>query len=281
MDKTDILAVVVSFNGGKKTLETIDRLKGHVGRIQIVDNASSNEDITLLKTVVDNKKVFFTQFYENKGIGVALNHGIDVARENGFDWLLTMDQDSLVSEFFIDNYCLALNENSNLVCLTPNISINGLKSELEDSFVDYAITSGNLVRMNVFDDIGPYNEELFIDCIDFDFSLRLRNAGHKIKRIESSLMVHELGEARKLPKIVGRFYVRHSPVRRYYMFRNLLYMIEMHSFKFPFFIAKLLVTHVILFIFIPFYDKHPLVSFKFVFQGLRDYFFRRMGVYSN
>ena len=145
--------------------------------------------------------------------------------------------------------------------------------------IRYAITSGNLVRVSVFDQIGLYDEGFFVDCIDFDFCLRLRRAGYSIYRVPAAMMEHQLGDPVGLPKGVQKYYARHSPVRRYYMYRNFMYMAERYFFTFPGFIFKLGLSSVLLLLFIGVLDASPLASYRAVARGLRDYAARKDGPY--
>src|SRR6185295_14744803 len=95
------------------------------------------------------------------------------------------------------------------------------------------------VRLDVIEQIGPYDEGFFIDCIDFDFCLRLRAAGYQVHRVSGAVMRHQVGDAVRMPRLVTGFYARHPPARRYYMFRNYLSLMERYLVAFPWFIIKL------------------------------------------
>jgi rhamnosyltransferase len=145
--------------------------------------------------------------------------------------------------------------------------------------IGYAITSGNLVRVSLFDQIGLYDEGFFIDCIDFDFCLRLRRAGYAVHRVPAALMQHQLGEPVEVPNAVRKFYALHSPVRRYYMYRNFMYMAERYLFEFPGFIIKLGLAQVLLLLFIGFLDTRPIASYRAIARGIGDYVTRKDGPY--
>ena len=143
--------------------------------------------------------------------------------------------------------------------------------------MQYAITSGNLVRMHVIDEVGAYDASLFIDCVDFDFCLRLRRAGYLVHRVPDARMFHRLGEERPVPAFARRHYILHSPVRRYYMFRNYLYLAERHLLHFPGFIAKLGVGQAIIFVLMGFFDPRPAASYRAAFRGMAHWVARRRG----
>lgn len=282
MKKSEVLAVVVCYNGQDEILATVAALINQVGHVHIVDNASSYKTLTILEKLEKQNNISVTYLKVNSGIGHALNIGVYTAQKMGFEWLLTMDQDSILSENLIDEYCTSIEKNKNLTCLTPTVCVfknaNTFNtSKNNQNTVSYAITSGNLVKLSVFNEIGLYNEKLFIDCVDFDFSLRLRIKGFTINLVPNAKIYHQLGEQHNVPKLFARFYTSHSPLRRYYMYRNWGFMCEKYFLKFPGFITKSSIIHVILLFLIPFYDKNPIKSLANVGRGFKDYFKNQFG----
>ena len=279
MNSQDVLAVVVSYNGLQKTRQTVEALRGQAGHIHIVDNGSDEESLGVLEPLEREPDITVERLGENRGIGYALNRGVQRAQEMGCKWLLTMDQDSVVNHSFIAAYRAALEQNPEMVCLAPRIATRTRKKDAAGGAIRYAITSGNLVRVSVLDKIGLYDEGFFVDCIDFDFCLRLRRAGYAVHRVPAALMQHQLGDAVELPKAVGKYYARHSPVRRYYMYRNFLYLAERYVFDFPGFIFKLGLSSMLLLMFIGFLDYSPLASYRAIGRGMWDYARRKNGPY--
>jgi rhamnosyltransferase len=267
---TDILAVVVSHNGGAKLLRGIDALRGQVGHVCVVDNGSAPESLAVLDSLEGQERLSVIRLAENRGVGHALNLGVRRAHETGYAWLLTMDQDSVVDRSLIRAYVSAVNRDPSLVSLSPAVSEKAEAVEPSE-VVPYAITSGNLVRVGLFDRIGSYDEGFFVDCIDFDFCLRLRRAGYSIHRVAGARMQHELGEPVKLPRFLRNFYARHSPSRRYFMSRNYLYLARRYVADFPWFILKLGILQALLFCLVGVLDPHPLRSYRAIIRGVRDY----------
>lgn len=282
MKSSEIFIVIISFNGLNNLLNSVKALNQNVGHIYIVDNGSSENTLSILRSLGSMDNISVKYLGTNMGIGYALNIGVKRAKQMGYEWLLTMDQDSIADSDMILEFCSAIKNNSNLSCLSPSIDIFGKKSTFnrtknKRNTIDYAITSGNLVKMSVFESIGFYNEKLFIDCVDFDFSLRVRQFGMNINIVPKAKLYHQLGEEHNAPRIFSWFYTSHSPLRRYYMYRNWGYMLEQYFFKFPLFILKSTFIHILLLLVIPFYDKKPRESFKFIYYGVRDYFKNQYG----
>lgn len=279
MNSSDVLAVVISYNGLQKIRKTVEALRNQVGQVHIVDNGSDKESLAVLASLEREAGVTVERLGENRGVGYALNRGVQRAREVGCTWLLTMDQDSVVDSSFIAAYQAALEEQPELVSLAPRSTSRTRKKDTADGIIKYAITSGNLVRLSLFDQIGLYDEGFFIDDIDFDFCLRLRRAGYAVHRVPAALMHHQLGDTLDAPRAIKIYYARHPPIRRYYMYRNFMYLVERYLFQFPGFIAKLGVYQILLLFLIGFLDTAPLASYRAIARGLWDYAMRKRGPY--
>lgn len=277
----DIMAVVVSYNGIATIQDTVRALVGQVGHVYVVDNGSSEETKNILTRLEKKKHISAIYLADNFGIGVALNIGIEAARERGYRWLLTMDQDSLADEHMVDAYCAAINQDPNVVCLSPTIVERRSSTTNEPVWrVTYAITSGNLVRTDVFGEIGGYDEGFFIDCIDFDFSLRLRRAGHNIFRVSDARMSHQLGLSSSVPRSIATVYSRHAPMRRYYMARNHLFLLERYLLSFPWFTAKLTLLQALSFVLVLVLENNRVANARYMICGMRDYLRRKKGAFA-
>jgi rhamnosyltransferase len=276
--REETAAVVVSYDGADTLRETVGALRSQVATVHIVDNGSGPETSAVLDALERDGTATVERLGANCGIAEALNRGVAHARALGSRWLLTMDQDSRVAPDLVAAYERAIVADASRVCLSPTIDGGPRRrAPAADGEVQYAITSGNLVRLDVFDAIGTYDASLFIDCVDFDFCLRLRRAGFRVHRVADARMFHRLGEAREVPAFARRHYILHSPVRRYYMFRNYLYLAERHLLRFPGFIAKLGVGQAILFVLMGFFDPRPRASYAAAFRGMAHWMARRRG----
>lgn len=279
MKSSDILAVVVSYNGHDTLLSTIESLIDQVSHILIVDNNSSSNTFNLLSRLELNPAISVIYLNDNFGIGFALNIGIDFARTRKYSWVLTMDQDSILDKDFISSYKNYLLNNQFVRCLSPNIRyknsnlpISGTVGRRDSNLIDMVITSGNLVNISVFEKIGLYNEPFFIDCVDFDFSLKLKVAQIEIHRVSEALLYHQLGDCQKKYGLLGPFYTKHSALRRYYMYRNILYISKSYIKVYPILILKTLLIHILYLISILVYEKRPKEDLKYIYYGIRDYY---------
>jgi rhamnosyltransferase len=98
------------------------------------------------------------------------------------------------------------------------------------------ITSGSIVNLERYGEIGAFDEKLFIDQVDFDYSFRSRLEGFKTIRFNNVYLQHSLGKESEHISFKNFKKTKrslHSPVRIYYMTRNFFYMRRKYSQHFP------------------------------------------------
>jgi rhamnosyltransferase len=91
----------------------------------------------------------------------------------------------------------------------------------ESHFVGSTMMSGNLVRTDVIERVGFYNEHFFIDYVDHEFCLRMAQHGFRVLRLRDAVLDHNLGHM-STKRVAGITFAttNHSPLRRYYNARN-------------------------------------------------------------
>lgn len=87
---------------------------------------------------------------------------------------------------------------------------------------DFLIASGMLTSVARFHEIGPWEEALFIDNVDLEWSFRARAQGFQCFGISTARLSHTLGDAVARFSLLGRTHSLyfHAPRRQYYMMRN-------------------------------------------------------------
>ncbi len=268
MNYENVLAIVISYNGATKTIDTLKRLKQLGISILIVDNGSSSESLKLIRHC-GLSNIHIIELHENMGIGFALNVGAKFAIANRYKWIMTMDQDSLVRPDILNHYQRYLTTHPNVRSMVPTV-VCGVPVTIgrHEHEVEYAITSGHVLNLDLFKTVGFYNEELFIDCVDFDFCLRLRLANEKTVRIPTAIIEHELGLPHSKTSWLGKFYSIHSPIRRYYIYRNYFYLLKRYSSKFPKFIFNTTLSHILMLVAIFLYEKNSKENFRYILKGV-------------
>ena len=149
---------------------------------------------------------------ENKGIAFALNQGFINAKNEGFKWVVTFDQDSLPFPDIIETLSLTYNSyfrKDNIGAIGINYTHENnsrVKSDLSGYLVqEYLITSGCLIPTNTFNKIGPFPEHYFIDNVDLEYSLRIRKSGKILLITKKIGMYHKAGNP-KIKKISPKKY---------------------------------------------------------------------------
>ncbi len=233
---TRICAVVVTYFPARSVVENVRLLAAQTDEVLVIDNGTEGASLEYLKRLHGMQKVTVILNGKNLGIAAALNIGARYAIEHDYPWLATFDQDSRVPADYIGNMLAgrnAIEMNEGPVILAPvyfDEAINqtwsggredGLAGGCRET--DAVITSGSVMSTGLFDEVGFFDEGLFIDYVDFDFCLRCRQKGFKIRQLSHVVLNHGLGRMTKHGAL-GRDIVtsNHNPVRRYYITRNRL-----------------------------------------------------------
>lgn len=215
-------------------------------RVYLVDNASTNL-ATLKRQWADEPRITLIENPDNAGIAKALNQMCEAALGDGFDWILTLDQDSLPERDLIEKYSRYL-DIPQVALITPRVTDDNepadttVSSDQPYDFIERCNTSASLTRLSVFREIGGFDEKMFIDCVDFDYCTTLTEHGYRILRDNSAVLHHRLGQAKRVDFFVpiGRFLhikklqqplftYNHSPLRTYYYARNIRYYRAKHA----------------------------------------------------
>lgn len=206
--------------------ENISAVLPQVDKVVLVENGSS--DITYLKGFEDEKIELIVND-ENMGIAYALNQVMQFAYDNGAEWALTLDQDSVVADNLVEEYKRFMLPNVGIVtcCINDrNFVAYGEGEEKDGEELQYCITSASMTNVKAVIEVGGFDNEMFIDWVDWDICLALRHGGYKIIRASKTYIIHELGEKTKSKVWHGHqlLIMRRSKMRNYYINRNWIYI---------------------------------------------------------
>lgn len=163
-------------------------------------------------------KVIFAGTDENMYISYPLNQAVRYAKEHGFTHILTMDQDSCFEENHFRRYkeIVTSYDNLNIWGPNPNNSFQPVQNMPQSR--SRLMTSGNIINLNLFDEIGLFREDYKIDCVDFEFCYRAIRNGHCVYSVNSILIHQNFGDRIRTR---FKFYTYcYSPIRLYFMARN-------------------------------------------------------------
>ena len=277
-----VAAIIVSYNPDSNLFDSINLLLNQVEKVIIVDNGSKEKYVKYIKSINEDKiEIILNK--ENLGVATALNIGVRKALENGYEWILTMDQDSkaspdMVKKMFNVYNSINREERKDILSIFPNFVDERIQSIEENSnmnsyeYVDADITSGNLLRKEVFEKVGFFDDSLFIDLVDTDFCMRLNEKNIKMIKVRDAILYHSLGESQSVKSIFGKFNTsNHSALRRYYMTRNRFYTWEKYKDLNSFTLNRDKSLFKKEFVKIVLGEKDKINKIKMVFKGYKDY----------
>jgi rhamnosyltransferase len=237
-----VCAVIVTYHPTRKMLENVRGILAQVQGLIVVDNGSSFDELAPLRAMSESLEFQLIENGENLGIAEALNQGVRWARNSGYPWVILFDQDSGITEGFIFQMFADWQSHPDRErvgsihpkYVDPDTGTEPVVLRASDGGPVLSLTSGALMPIWIFDKIGEFASEYFIDCVDFEYCLRIRAAGYLIADSRVAVLMHAAGHATNSLNILG-FTLRpthHSAQRRYYMSRNrvVLYWKYFHVF---------------------------------------------------
>lgn len=287
MSNTKVCAVVVTFHPDGDVLSNLEQLRPQVQTLVVVDNGSLGGEVESLRDASGRIDFELIENGENLGIATALNIGIRYAQCVGAEWVLLFDQDSTVTPGFTEAMLHGFASNrwgKQLAILVPRYVDKRLGSAIpgisvKDGGLEAAMTSGSLLPISIFRDHGLFEDALFIDGVDYEYSLRLRSRGLHIEEHGEAVLLHSPGAPRR-HSFRGKYLFQtanYSPVRRYYQERNKVWVTRRYWSKFPFFCAKLFYFSVKDYFKILFAEDNKWEKLCACFYGVADGVRERMG----
>lgn len=227
---------VILYNPDSSVINNINSYIEMLSVLYVIDNSKESNEF-ILAELKNNNKVKITKNNENLGVATGLNIAARMALLDNYDWLLTMDQDSSFSNDNIlkfSNYFDQFNADSSIGIMCPNTEINNNMPDIIEN--EHAITSGSIINLKVFDKVGGFDDYLFIDEVDADFSYKVNMNGYKVLKFPNIHMNHKLGES-KLLGYFNYFFKKertiHNSFRIYYMVRNYFIIRSRYIKTFP------------------------------------------------
>ena len=244
-----VVAIVVTYFPDHATLYLLlGRLRMQAQHVVVVDNGSGSEFKKYIESIENADalgNVTFIFLNENIGIAAAQNQGIEWAKEHRASDVVLFDQDSIPSIDLVRNLVdakqILIAQGLKVAAVgsryidirrdnpPPFIRIEGLRlvrCKCDESNgivpVEYLISSGCLIPMNVINDVGGMENRLFIDYVDIEWGLRAKVKGYQSYGSCLAQMNHSLGD--EPINFIGMKIPLHSPLRHFYHFRNAVWL---------------------------------------------------------
>jgi GT2 family glycosyltransferase len=245
----DILIVLVNWNLKDDTLDCIDSLLNagiQPGQIIVVDQGSTDGSVEGFKARF-NSSIHIIENNQNLGYADGVNHGAVHALEMGAEWVMVMNNDTIVSPDLFEKLTLTAQQYPQYSILAPLIlyhedperiwffgdrlipgtlaTYSLYKEDLATeklpkiSSVDFISGCGMMIRSDIFREVGYFDTSFFMYGEEVDFCQRVRQAGFKLASVSGAKMWHKVSLSSK----------RDRPKSRYYQIRNQIWFYRKHA----------------------------------------------------
>ncbi|HUV25246.1 MAG TPA: glycosyltransferase family 2 protein [Methanomassiliicoccales archaeon] len=243
-----VFAITVNWNRADDTMECLDSLvKSGVDQssIIVVDNGSTDGSVELISKRMSSVQIM--KMGENLGYIKGVNRGISRALDNGAQMILLINNDATVDPDAIDKLLEAAASRKEAGILGPKILYYGRSviwfaggrfnwrwgfsshpgmdeadiSEVEDEKVDFITGCVMLVRREVFEEVGLFDESYWMYAEDLDFCLKALFKGWESWVIPSAVAHHKVSASSgvKGSNVMTR-------MRSYYYAKNMFVLVK-------------------------------------------------------
>lgn len=217
-----IYIIIVNYNAYKDTIEcvqSIRKIKHRNLKIVIVDNNSTDNSVINLQSSL--KDCIIIECKKNLGFAGGNNLGIKYALENGADFILLLNNDTLVEVNFLDNMLDSFKINSKIGIVGCKIMYYPKKNRIwygggtidwtrfiarhfgnkeidrgqcdKEKEIDFLTGCCMLIKNEVFKNVGYLSEDYFMYVEDVDFCVRVVEAEYKIFYNPKAVIYHKVG----------------------------------------------------------------------------------------
>lgn len=270
--------ILVNYNGEKYNEECINSILNSTYKnyeIIIVDNASTDNSVRRLQEKYSNEIILFEN-KKNEGFSEANNIGIEIAKNRGCEYILLLNNDTVISKdcigklincsaqenncivspkiYYYDNKDIIWSAGAKMLWKKGLASQNGINTIDKGQYnkklnVEFATGCCLLIPIEVIDSIGGLSTDYFLYYEDTDYCIRALNAGFKIIYEPEAILYH---------KVSASTGGEESYMYIYYNTRNRLIFNKKHNKK------------NIIYYLPYFYITRIAKSFKWLFNGKRE-----------
>jgi rhamnosyltransferase len=223
-------------------IEKFPKVLAQVQRLVVVDNGSDAEELAQLRETSQVLGFHLIENRENLGIAMGLNQGVLWAIGENYPWVILFDQDSEITDGFMDQMFIAWQSHSERERIAsmhpryvdPDTGHEPTFLRADDGGPVTSMTSGALMPTWIFDKIGLFSTEYFIDQVDTEYCFRIRAAGYLVADSRNVVLLHATGFPERLHFLFFSFEpTHHSALRRYYISRNRIAVYKKYFHIFP------------------------------------------------
>ena len=288
MIKNSRVAVIIvnwrKYNMTDNCIESVIKCNYPNYEIILVDNESDSSKVSNFKY---RKNIITILNSKNEGFSKANNQGIEYALKNNFDYILLLNNDTIIKSNLIDVLVktaqekkvfavqpLILNHNEKKIWNGGGkinyffgIFSNSKKVYNSFKFIEWFTGCCCLLDLKLFREIGKFDERFFAYYEDVDLSLRIKKNGYKIGFTSQTELIHLESASSKLETSnEGSL----NPFVHYLNIKNNILILRKHAIMFNpvgsvFFQIFKIFSYTTYFIL-----RFRFLKLKMVYKGLRD-----------
>ena len=284
MTQKKLAIVIVNWNSYDLTSDTLVSLSSTSYKnydIIVVDNFSIDDSATQLEK--EFPSIILLRSDENKGFTGGNNMGFEYAIQQGYEYVMMLNNDVAVEPDFLEPLVAKLDSDQKIGGVQPLIyfyhdreliwnagsrynAIFGIpyilgyyrkdKGQLQrkkQKSIDWITGCAFMMRTEVLKKVGVLKQDFFIYYEDVDLSFRIKAAGYGLAYAPSSVVYHKTGMSHKSKEKLKEGYL--NPKVHYLNARNRLFVLKEYT-------QKMAVPTVILYQIIYFFG----ISFYFIFR---------------
>ncbi len=224
----DILLIIVLYNISlveSPTFMSLTKSLANYPEKQVDLFVYDNSPVSIYQNeILNNWKIHYIHDPSNPGVSKAYNEGFKLGKKLNKKWLMLLDQDTQFAVNSFSKYSEAIEHNPNLSLIAPilisenrdiyspclyrfkrGFPLKNIQLGLQEINNKSVLNSGLLIRVDMFEKVGGYNENLKLDFSDFDFLDRYRKLNSSFYIIDVEC-VHDLSSTEDdLNKALKRF----------------------------------------------------------------------------
>jgi GT2 family glycosyltransferase len=246
-----VVSVILNTNRCQDTLECLESLGHSTYRNQkviVLDNHSTDGSVPAIRSSFPEVEII--ELVENLGYAGNNNVGIEAAMVQGADWVLVLNEDTILDRLCLEKLVEAGERNAQTGIVGPMVyhhdepdyiqsaggvlgpyweSIHLAKDEpdrgqfTQPHFVDWISGCSIMVRRAVIEQVGPIDARFFYSWEETEWCVRASKAGWRIVHVPEAKLWH---------KGVQRDY-RPKPSLFYYGTRNRFLLLSKHHAPMP------------------------------------------------
>jgi rhamnosyltransferase len=244
-----VCAVMVTYHPSPAIIANLPKVLAQVDGLVVIDNGSAQDEILGLRSSQQHLGFDLIENGENVGIAEALNQGVRWAKNEAYSWVILLDQDSQLTDHFVAKMFATWEVHPQRerigsihpTYVDPETGRGPKIRRAPDGGPVVSLTSGALMPMWVFDEVGLFSSTYFIDYVDHEYCLRVRAAGYLIADSKVAMLLHSAGHPRGNSFCGFKFRpTHHSVTRRYYISRNRIATYRAYFAVFPGWIGRIM-----------------------------------------